>query len=53
MFTLYLGCGPDQQLVDRIKFDWKLFEQVERICCLASADTSFDDIEKLAPIDPI
>ena len=29
MFTFYLGRGPDQRLVDRIKFDRKLFEEVK------------------------
>ena len=30
MVTFYLGCGADQRLVDRIKFDRKLFEKVKR-----------------------
>jgi hypothetical protein len=53
VFTFYLGCGADQRLVDRIKVDRKLFEEMKRIGCLGGADTSFDNIEKLAPVNPI
>lgn len=53
MSTLYLCRGTDERLIHRIKFDGKLFEKVERVHGLGGADAPFDDVEKLAPVNPI
>ena len=45
--------GLHQSLIHREKLNGKLFEKAKRIPCFGGADASLDDIEKLAPIDPV